>query len=62
VLENKTHAEETPHGKLAGKNTYQVLRHSATLYFAHKLYLHVLHNSHNKQPLLPYTILKDWFL
>jgi hypothetical protein len=46
VLENKTQADEVPHGKHAGKYTYQVLRHSATLYSAHKLPYILEYNPH----------------
>jgi len=45
-----------------GNYVYRQVEYSAILRSAHTVYLCVLCGSENKQQLLPYTALTDWFL
>jgi len=48
--------------KPSGHYTYRQIYPSTILRSAHTVYLSVLYGSQNKQPLLSYTTLTDWFL
>jgi hypothetical protein len=48
--------------KPSGNFTYHQVQHPQILRSAHTVYLCVLYGSQNKQQLLPYTALTDWFL